>query len=336
MSGEVVLVSTDKSEYLSDMILEELQDLEVNIHKIGVHRQNFPNGEKYYRLELPMRFSLINKTALYIASILNDDDLMDMYRVGSALVQAGIQRRIFVIPFLAYGSMDRATMSGEVVTAKCNSTMLGMVGSTSEGNVFVFLDLHYACLLHYFEGPSLRIELQAKSALLRDIAGMHFDMSKVVVGSTNLRRAAWVNEYAMALQVPVSFIREKIKGDDEIAFRSDADLLVGEVSGKHVLIYDDLIRTGRTIIGAAKKYLEAGAVRVDAVTSHLACFDDAQIQALIDSPLQTIIATNSHPVTKNPLIKNSKKFHIIDVSDTFTQCLYEILPSPEHMHRSSL
>ena len=336
MSGEVVLVTIDKSDYLSDMILEELQDLEVKIHKIGVRRERFPNGEKYYRLELPTRFSLINKTALYIASIITDDDLLDMYRVGTALVQAGIQRRIFVIPFLAYGSMDRATMSGEVVTAKCNSTMLGTVGTTSEGNVFVFLDLHYPCLLHYFEGPSLRIELHAKSALLREITGMHLDMSNVIFGSTNLRRAAWVNDYAMALQVPVSFIREKVKDGKEIAFTSEADLIVGEVKGKHVLIYDDLIRTGRTIIGAAKKYLEAGAIRVDAVTSHLACFDDQQITDLINSPLETIIATNSHPVITNPLIKNSKKFHIVDVSDIFTQCLYEILPSPEHMHRSSL
>lgn len=332
---EVIVLENPNSVYISKSITAELDDLGVSTTHIDVERSTFPNGEKYYRLCIPTEFSLLGKTSLYIASITNDEEILDLYRIGSTLAQVGIKRRIFVIPFLAYLSMDRASHPGEIVTAKCNSQMFGMVGAATEGNVFIFLDLHYTCILHYFEGPCLRVELKAQTALIQAIKSLGYPTETLMMGSTNLRRAAWVNQYAQAIGIPISFVREKPKPDQTV-FISQADGIVGDVKGYTVIIYDDIIRSGATLISAANCYLEAGAAKVIGVTSHFACFNEQQIVDLIESKLEKIIITNSHPITQNQLVQTSDKFHIVDVSQLFSQCLFEILPTPEHKHRSSI
>ncbi|OHT01499.1 ribose-phosphate pyrophosphokinase family protein [Tritrichomonas foetus] len=333
--AEVVVLEHPNSSYIARSITEELADLGVKISHVDIERSSFPNGEKYYRLKIPSDFALLGKTSVYIASVTNDEEILDLYRIGTALAQEGIKRRIFVIPFLAYLSMDRAAHTGEIVTAKCNSQMFGMVGAATEGNVFVFLDLHYACVLHYFEGPCLRVELKAQNSLLRAIADQNYDKETMMMGSTNLRRAAWVNTYAQAMNIPISFVREKPK-PDQTEFISQADGVVGNVEGRRIIIYDDIVRSGKTLINAAECYLQAGATSVVGVTSHFTCFSEQQIHDLINSKLEKIIITNSHPISQHPLVQECDKFVIVDVSEIFTQCLYEILPTPEHMHRSSI
>jgi ribose-phosphate pyrophosphokinase len=250
--------------------------------------------------------------------------------VGGALAQAGLRRRIFIIPFLGYSSVDRAGDPLEVVTAKSMTQMLGVVGAGDDGSVFLFLDLHYPCLLHYFEGPCVRIELYCKNALLSAIRRQRYDSGNLVVGSTNLRRANWVNAYATALDVPLVIIREREgrAGDRDMAG------VVGDVIGKHVLIYDDIVRSGKTIISSAQKYLEAGASKVDVCTTHLACFEEQQIIDIIESEIGVVIATNSHPVTANPLVR-LPKFVIVDIADVFTQSLFQLLPLQGTIHGMS-
>ena len=231
--------------------------------------------------------------------------------------------------------MDRQFHPGEVVTAKCNSQMFGIIGAASEGNVFLFLDLHYTCILHYFEGPVLRVELNSQSALIRAIAEQNYPHDTLTMGSTNLRRASWVNSYAQAMNIPITFVREKPK-PDQAEFISQPDYIIGNVKGCRVIIYDDILRSGKTLISAAKCYLAAGATSVVGVITHFACYSEEHINLLIKSELEKIIITNSHPITQNPLIQESDKFVVVDIADIFTQCLYEILPTPEHMHRSSI
>ena len=310
-------------------------DLGIHITPVDIQRFSFKNGEKYYKIMIDSDFALLGKTSVYVGSLTNDEEILDLYRIGTALAQEGIKRRIFVIPFLAYLSMDRASHPGEIVTAKCNSQMFGMVGAATEGNVFIFLDLHYSCVLHYFEGPCLRVELKAQNALLRAISEQNFPKETLMMGSTNLRRAAWVNGYAEKMGIPISFVREKPK-PDQPEFISQADGIVGNVEGYRVIIYDDIVRSGSTLINAAECYLKAGASSVVGVTSHFTCYDEQQIIDLINSNLEKIIITNSHPISQHHLIQECEKFVVVDVSDVFTQCLFEILPTPDHMHRSSI
>lgn len=321
------MVNFERSKYFADLIYDELTDQGVHITKLKIIHETFPNGEKYYKLDINSSFSLIGKVALYVGSVVSDDEILDLQRIAFALANYGIKRRIFIMPFLAYGASDRAILPGEVVLSKANEQLFSYLGSTIDENVFVFLDLHSAGLLYYFEGSCLRIELYGEKALCDAILDMGYDMSKVVIGTQNLRSTNWANSYAHDLGCSIAFAVEEKTTKGVSGYVNGVSQIIGDVKGKHVIIYNDLIRSGVPVIEAANKYLAAGAERVDLVTSHLAITDEKFITDLSNSPISKIICTNSHPSTQLDFIKNNDKFVIVDIAPYFARCLFEMLPS---------
>ena len=68
-----------------------------------------------------------------------------------------------------------------------------------------------------------------------------------------------------------------------------------QVTGQHVVIYDDMIRTGGSLIKAAASYKEAGATRVSAIATH-GVFPEGAIAKIRQSGLfDQLVVTDSHP-----------------------------------------
>jgi ribose-phosphate pyrophosphokinase len=92
-------------------------------------------------------------------------------------------------------------------------------------------------------------------------------------------------------------------------------------------IYDDMTRTAKTLIRAAEKYIDAGAVTVEVLVSHLALIGLTEIQTFMNSPIRKIVAINSHRHIRHEMIKeNTDKFLILDMSNKVTEYLIKILP----------
>jgi ribose-phosphate pyrophosphokinase len=320
--SEILLLSTPRADYFSRALLDTLTRHGFHIKTLELQRSLFPDGEHYYRLIVTSNFELLGKCAIYVCPLTNDDEILEVLRVGTTLVQYGVRRRIFVIPFLAYSTMERAIKPGEVVTAKCTIQMLSGIGSVGNGNVFLLFDLHTAGLLHYFEGPCIRLEIYGQDVLTQSLPSLGFDPKTFIFASADLGRSAWVNAFARDNGTAVAFIR-KIR----VGKTTKVCEVIGQIAGKHVIIYDDMTRTGGTLIHAAQKYIDEGAVTVDVLVSHLALIGPAEIQALIDSPIRKIVATNSHPQTQHKMIRqNTEKFLILDMSTKVAEYLTEILP----------
>lgn len=327
-TNDLLLLSTEKATYLADQVYAAMLEKKIAPRRLGLKRSSFRDGERYYRLEVETEFDLLGKTSIYVCPLTGDSDILEVVRVATTLVQLGVKRRIFVIPFMAYSTMERGTLPGEVVTAKCTIQMLSSIGSMGNGNVFLLFDLHTSGLLHYFEGPCIRLELYGQHVLTGALPHLGFNAETHMFASADLGRTAWVNAFARANGTTVAFIRKTRAMDAKGQSVTQVCEVVGSVVGKHVIIYDDMTRTGGTLIGAANTYLERGALSVDVMLSHLAAIDEDVIQTLIDSPLRRIVATNSHPQTQHPMIKASDKFIILDVSGKFVKCLEEIVPKP--------
>jgi ribose-phosphate pyrophosphokinase len=324
---EVFLATTEPSSYLADLLREDLVDQGMVVNMLRIERKQFANRERYYRVDVKSSFELLGKPTMYIASITNDEELLDLYRVGNALAQAGSRRRIFIIPFLAYSTMHRASKVGDVMTAKSNSQMMASLGRLDEGTLFLFLDLHERCLLHYFEGPCFRIELTGWELLKREVSCRWRKGPTLIIGSTSLRHADTVDIFAQELDLPLILMREFPPNFADYGSSKDSFGVMGDVTGKHVLIFDDIIRSGHSIIAAAEEYLRKGATAVDVVVSHIACFNEEQLQAIVNSPIGVVIATNSHPTSQMSIVKNNKqKFVIINAVAIISTTLMELLP----------
>jgi ribose-phosphate pyrophosphokinase len=323
--SEILLLSTARSEYFSETLFANLTSHGLHIKRLRIERSTFGDGERYYRLDVDTTFDLLGRCAIYVCPLCDDSDILEVLRVGTTLVQYGVRRRIFIIPFLAYSTMERAVRPGEVVTAKCTIQMLSAIGSVGNGNVFLLFDLHTAGLLHYFEGPCIRLEIYGQRVLSRALPDLGFKRETFIFASGDLGRSAWVNAFARDNGVGVAFIR-KTRTHEDGQSKTQVCEVIGNVRGKNVIIYDDMTRTGGTLIKAAQKYLDEGALSVDVLVSHLALIGETEIRAMIDSPIRIIVATNSHPRTQHEMIRQNPKFKILDMSGEIFLHLAEILP----------
>jgi ribose-phosphate pyrophosphokinase len=101
--------------------------------------------------------------------------------------------------------------------------------------------------------------------------------------------------------------------------------VIGNVSGCHVVVQDDMSRTFGSIAKAVKAYIEHGAVGVSAIVSH-AAFNSADVISLAnESQVQKIIVTNTHPMSQHPFVLGSDKFVVANVSGIFSDTIRQIL-----------
>lgn len=312
MNNIVSIFSTEASSYFAQLIANKLF-----VKTTEIERREFGSVEKYYRLDLKTRDQLIGKTAIFVGSTHTDDDINELYRVGCAMAGYGAKRRIFVIPFFGYSTMERAKLSGEIVTAKTIARQLSCMPNTGEGNVFLMMDLHVTGLVHYFEGDCLRFELRAAERLIKAVEGLSLDKD-LIFASADMGRPALVSEFARHFGTGIALI-DKDREFEATTVRQ----VIGDVKGKTVVMYDDMTRTAGTIIKGAKAYIKNGASEVYAVLSHFAPNNYEVIMQLLESPIKKIVITNTHPMSQQVL--NSERFVVCDVTDDFKKIISRFL-----------
>ena len=274
-----IVFSTSAYEYLGTAIAD------IAGWQFGeVSRKTFPDGEHYLRIESDPT----DRDVVLIGGTTNAATTLELYDLACGLVTGGAYRLRIVMPFFGYSTMERSVRFGEVVTAKTRARLLSSVPMASRGTQVFLLDLHVAAIAHYFEGGIRPIHVYGKSlvtAAARRLGGADF-----VLACTDAGRAKWVESLANDLNVAVAFVYKR-RHDDETTVTG----VSAQVAGKRVVIYDDMIRTGGSLIGAALAYRDAGAVAIDAVATH-GLFPGDSLARLEESGLfGRIVVTDSHP-----------------------------------------
>ncbi len=311
--NNLLIYSTEASAYFSELIANGLK-----IKLSEIIREKFGDGELYHRINISGRGELFSKSAIMVASTHSDYDFNELEKIGTALANLGTERRIFVIPFFGYSTMERAVLPGEAVSAKINARRLSGIPNSGQGNIFLMLDLHVSGILHYFEGDCLCHELYGDNILSEAIKELKLD--NFVFGTADLGRAKWVETFADKFKADIVFVRKSRH------FKETEVLdVIGDVAGKNIIICDDMTRSGGTLIKAAKAYLKHGANKIYAILSHLALNNADVIENLENSPIGKIITTNSHPMSQHQLVKNSQKIIIKDISPEFIAIIKKII-----------
>jgi ribose-phosphate pyrophosphokinase len=217
----------------------------------GVARSNFPDGEHYLRVEA----NVIDKHVVAVGGTISDTATLELYDLACALVENGAETLTLIVPWYGYATMDRASKSGESVKAKNRARMFSSIPPAKNGNQILLLDLHTEGIPHYFEGSLHPVHVYAKpliEPLARELGGDSF-----IIGSTDAGRAKWVESLANDLAVPAAFVYKRRLGAESTEVTAVSTSLKGET----VVIYDDMIRTGTSLMSAARAYREAGAGR---------------------------------------------------------------------------
>lgn len=250
-----------------------------------VTRKRFSDGERYLRLDTKVS----GQDVAAVGGTVTEPDTLELYDLGSAAVQYGARSLTLVIPYFGYSTMERAVRDGEAVTAKYRARLLSSLPVASYGNRVFLMDLHSEGIPHYFGDFIRPVHVYAKPVILeacREAGGEDF-----VLACTDAGRAKWVESLANDLKVPAAFVFKKREGDAD----THVTAIRASVEDRDVVIYDDMIRTGSSLLSAAEAYREAGARRISAVATH-GVFPGESAQSILQSGLvEQIFCTDTHP-----------------------------------------
>ncbi len=281
-----------------------------------IDRQDFPDGEHYLRFPLSERLGLLGRHVVIVAATESGTSIDEVYRLGSAAIKYGARTLVMVLPYFGYSTMERATRPGEVVSAKTVARMLSVIPPAPEGNYVLLMDLHASGIVHYFEGPLVALELYAEPKIVAAIEAL--GLSDLCLASTDMGRAKWVETFANHLDAPVALIHKKRLSGSQ----TKVSFVVGDVAGKNVVLFDDMIRTGGSLIQAAEAYLAGGAKSVHAAATHLV-LPPGTIERLEASPIARIIGTDTHP--NHALVAGRQRFQVVGVADVFAEVVRKIV-----------
>ncbi len=273
-----------------------------------VELKYFPDGERYLRIRTDVR----DRDVILVAGAHSDSQTLDIFDLACGLVTAGCRSLKILMPFFAYSTMERATREGEVVTAKTRARLFSAIPGAPFGNQIVMLDLHSEGIPFYFEGTVKTRHLYAKAIVIREakrLGGKDF-----VLGAVDAGRAKWVESLAKDLDVPAGFVYKKREIDGRVSV-SGSNISVKDLS---VILYDDMIRSGNSILQACEAYKEAGAATIDVLTTHGVFTRDAVRNMKASGLIRELVCTDSHP---NALMARDPFLKVVSCDEVFAEFL---------------
>lgn len=299
--AKINLLSSQSYDYLKKNLLSSGK-----FKDIKVEYSQFPDGEHYFRIK--DAGCLRGKPAVYICGTISDEAIFEAYNICSALVREGCSSLHFIIPYFGYSTMERAVKTGEVVTAKNIAHLFSSIALSAMGNYIYMVDLHSLGTQYYFERSIHPVHLTAETVIDKIIADIQKKCKNVVLASADMGRAKWVEKLSNHLEIGSAYIMKKrLSGDKTVVEALNAD-----VNGKNVIIFDDMIRSGSSIISAAKAYKSIGAKDIYAVCVHGVFVDGAIDELKKSGVIKGVYCTNTHAHAQQ--IKD-KFVHVYDMSD---------------------
>lgn len=256
--------------------------LDLSCHVADLHR--FPDGESLVRLAQPMATAV-----LYASFTRPNDRLMEIMFAASVLRESGASRLILVAPYLPYMRQDVAFRPGEAVSQR----IVGQWIARQFDHV-IAVDPH----LHRTDDlaavfPDCKVTALTAAGLLVDrLRRDHVSSDTVIIGpdeeSEPLARGV-----AEPLGLDWSVARKDRRGDRNVEVVLPSAL---NLRGRPVVMVDDIISSGGTMLECARAVLEHGAVSVDAITIH-ALFGDEIFGALRGGGIADVLSCDgvAHP-----------------------------------------
>lgn len=232
-------------------------------------------------------------TIIYAPLDQPNDKLIALLFAAEALRRAGATRLVLVAPYLCYMRQDAAFGEGEAISQKAVGRLIaGMVDRV------ITVDAH----LHRTPDitavfPGIEAEnLSAMPAIASTLRSNGIDPATVVAGPDAESRP-WVSDLAGQLGLAHTVARKNRRGDRsvEISFAE-----VAPIAGRPVLLVDDIVSSGGTLIACAKALTAAGATAVDAVMTH-ALFPPDMATAFASAGIRSIRSTSSVPHPSNAI-----------------------------------
>ncbi len=253
----------------------------------SVDRKYFPDGERYLRIAS----DLWGRDVVLLGGTPGDVDWLEVFDLACGIARGGARSLAIVMPYFGYSTMERAVKSGEVAVAKARARLLSAIPAPEGGTRVFLFDLHTDGIEFYFDDRVLTRHIYGAPLVTQRIRE-RMGKTPYVLGACDAGRAKWVQSLARDLDVEPAFVYKRRDGATGNVAVTGVN---ADVRGREVVVYDDMIRTGSSLLQAGRAYLAAGATRVHAIASHLVLPGDALDKLRAAGVFATITGTDSHP-----------------------------------------
>jgi len=236
------------------------------------------------------------------------ENLMELLILIDACFLASAERITVVTPYYGYARQDRKDQPRVPITAKLVARLLEASGA----NRVLTLDLHSTQIQGFFNVQA--DNLFAAPVLLEYISTLASSNMMIVspdVGSTKMGRA-----FAKRLNVDLAIVDKRRSEKDNVEVMN----IIGDVSGKDVVILDDMISTAGTLVKGARAIAAAGAKSIRACATH-PVFASNALERIMDSPIEEVVVTNSVPFTRHD---ECPKVRVLDISGLLAETIKRI------------
>jgi ribose-phosphate diphosphokinase len=238
----------------------------------------------------------------------SSDNMMELLLMIDAAKRASAHYIAAVIPYFGWARQDRKDKPRVSLGAKLMADLLGTAGVTR----LITMDLHADQIQGFFNVP---VDHLYASTVFIDYLRKTSDLDRTVVATPDVGGAKRANSYAKFLGVPMVICHKSRAKANEVAEMT----IIGDVTGKDVILVDDIVDTAGTICKAADLMMRNGARSVRAIASH-AVLSDPATERIEASSLTEMIFTDSIP-----LRKHSDKIRIVSIAGVFAEAIKRVI-----------
>lgn len=246
------------------------------------HTELFPDGEIIVKLQEDVR----GRDCFVVQSTYHpvNAHLMELLIYIDCLRRASARRITAVIPYFGYARQDRKDEGRVPITAKLVANLI----TTAGADRVLAMDLHAEQIQGFFDIPV--DHLHATPVQVDYIESIREELGEFTLVSPDVGNVKTANKFSNLLGGEFAIIDKRRKSGHEV----ESTNIIGDVSGRSVLMIDDMITTGGTLCEAAKLVKAQGATDVIAVASH-AVLVGLAMERLANSPISRVVVTDTIP-----------------------------------------
>ena len=284
------------------------KDLNITLGNAEVGR--FSDGENFVSIYETVRGSdvfVVQSTCQPV-----NDNLMEMLVMIDAFKRASAGRITAVMPYFGYARQDRKAKPRDPISAKLVANMIVAAGADR----VLTMDLHASQIQGFFDIP-------VDNLLGNPIFVEYFrDKYKgqeddTIVVSPDVGSVARARAFAQKLGMSLAIVDKR----RQKANSSEVMNIIGDVRGKKVILFDDMVDTAGSLCGAAKALVEiGGAIDVTACASH-GVLSGPAIERIEQSYINEVVFLDTVP--PRPEVK-CDKIKYLSVSHMFAEAIDRI------------
>ena len=285
------IFSIDGSNLATDIAIQlDPEDYDQILGKFKV--DTFSDGE----ISPQFMESVRDKKVFLVSSTTSPEKMLTLLLSIDAAKRASASEVIVVLPYFGYSRQDRKEGMRGAIGAKLMADLLQTAGASR----IISIDLHAEQIQGFFDIPVNMIPGHVVfSSFVRGLGDDEFCICSPDAGGVK-RASRFYQKFLYKFPDTHFAMLSKLRDKPNSIERMD---LIGDVKDRHVILVDDMIDTGGTLVNAARLLKQGGAKKVTAVISHGVLSGVGHDRIAGSTDLDKLIITDSIEQTDNPKIQ---------------------------------